>query len=305
MAGDVLPAQLLVEGVPHGTGALPSLPGNKYGKAAGTNAGHEVGFKLVQAGADANAGRLTRTWLGHFAQTSNHWANIRTSYAILEYIIVPWLLAKKASIGKAADAVCILIIDCWYGWKDQDAKKTLISFRHYVRNHYPWLRLIFVPAACTDLAQPADRGFISWLKAVMRAYYTDIISKEVLRQMAAGANVSTIRIDTSAPYMKQMLANSFAKALSELPREKVLHCWKPLQPAWDDRVALHAKAKGDLSRLFPNHTVDVGPTTTEPEPDSVITDETGDDFDADDEDDEVMRQHLALCEAHANLFNQA
>jgi hypothetical protein len=40
--------------------------------------------------------------------------------------------------------------------------------------------------------------------------------------------------------------------------------------------------------------------------DPVITDETGDDFDADDDDDEeVMRQHLALCEAHANLFNQA
>eukprot|EP00966_Prymnesium_polylepis_P327931 7383754-Prymnesium_polylepis.2 len=79
MAGDVLPAQLLVEGVPHGAGALPSLPGNKYVKAAGTNAGHEVGFKLAQAGADANAGRLTRTWLGHFAHTSNHWANIWTS----------------------------------------------------------------------------------------------------------------------------------------------------------------------------------------------------------------------------------
>ena len=87
----------------------------------------------------------------------------------------------------------------------------------------------------------------------MRAYYTDSISKEVLRQMAAGADVSTIKINTSAGYMKQMLACSFAKALSELPREKVVACWQPLQSAWDDRIALHAKAKAELSRLFPNH----------------------------------------------------
>ena len=88
-------------------------------------------------------------------------------------------------IGKAADAVCILIIDCWYGWKDQDKQKKLITFRHYVQKHYPWLRLLFVPAACTDLAQPADRGFISWLKAHMRKYYTTIISTEVMASCAS------------------------------------------------------------------------------------------------------------------------
>ena len=30
-----------------------------------------------------------------------------------------------------------------------------------------------------------------------------------------------------------------------------------------------------------------------------------DDFDVDEDDDEVMRQRLALVEAHAHLFNQA
>ena len=210
MAGDILPGQLLVEGVPHGDGALPALHGNKYVQSSGEHVGDKVGFKPVQAGSDANTGRLTRTWLGHLAQTDNHWANIKTSYAILEFIIIPWLLAKKAAIGKAADAICILIVDCWYGWKDQDKRKTLISFHHYVRNHYPWLQLLFVPAACTDLVQPADRGFISWLKANMRAFYTDCISKEVLRQMAVGINVAAIQIDTSARYMKHMLAYSSA-----------------------------------------------------------------------------------------------
>ena len=297
MGGDVLPGQLLFEGVPHGKGALPALEGNKYMGGSGAHPGHKIGFNLTQAGSDANIGRLTRTWLGHLAQTPNHWANIQTSYGILEFIIVPWLLAKKAAIGKAPDAVCILIVDCWYGWKDQDKMKTLITFRHYVREHYPWLRLLFVPAACTDLAQPADRGQVSWLKANMRAYYTTIISTEVFRQMSEGADLSKLKIDTSAPFMKQMLAISFAKALSEHPSEKVVACWQPLQAAWDNRVALHAQAKAEYARLFPNHVVDVGPVETEPEPSPYITDGTGDDFEGYDaaEDRDV--------EAHAHLFN--
>lgn len=302
MGGDVLPAQLLVEGVPTSSQALPQLEGNKYVSGIGSNPGHKIGFKLAQSGSDALKGQLTRKWLGHLAQTSNHWANIPTSYAILEFIIVPWLLLKKAAIGKAPDAICILIIDCWYGWKDQDKKKTLISFRHYVRNHYPWLRILFVPAACTDLAQPADRGFISWLKAFMRKCYTDIISKSVLEQLMEGTPVGEIKIDTSAPYLKAMLANSFAKALSELPSEKVINCWAPLRPAWERKAELHAKAKEELSRLFPNHVVDIGPKETEPEPTPEITDKTGDDFD-DVDDDSAEQQFLAIVEAHAHLFN--
>jgi hypothetical protein len=32
----------------------------------------------------------------------------------------------------------------------------------------------------------------------------------------------------------------------------VLHCWAPLQPAYDNMAALHAKAATQLERLFPN-----------------------------------------------------
>ena len=48
---------------------------------------------------------------------------------------------------------------------------------------------------------------------------------------------------------------------------------------------MHAEAKTQLTRLFPNHVVDVGPKDTEPEPDPVITEQTGDDFDGADTND--------------------
>jgi len=78
-AGDVLPGQLIVEGVTTSHAALPALPGCTYAKMSGTNPGHQVGWRLVRHGMDASAGRLERKWLGHLVQTSNHWANIPTS----------------------------------------------------------------------------------------------------------------------------------------------------------------------------------------------------------------------------------
>ena len=72
----------------------------------------------------------------------------------------------------------------------------------------------------------------------------------------------------SAPHLKNMLAAAFAKALSELPRETVLHCWAPMQPAYDNMTELHAEAAQDLPRLFLNMQAHI-PNSTEEEPTSI------------------------------------
>ena len=79
-------------------------------------------------------------------------------------------------------------------------------------------------------------------------------------------------MDVSAPHLKHMLAIAFAKALSELPKETVLHCWAPLQAAFDDMDALHTKAAEQLERLFPNKVTHV-PNGNEDEPSSDADDD--------------------------------
>ena len=137
---------------------------------------------------------------------------------------------------------------------------------------------------------------ISWLKAFMRKMFSDAISADILKQLAAGTPPANVTLDVSAPHLKSMLALSFAKALSELPAEKVRHCWAPLQVAYDDMDALHTKvrahrndpalpkhgsshavggslqASGDLERLFPNKQAPV-PDGDEPEPSSDAEDD--------------------------------
>ena len=105
----------------------------------------------------------------------------------------------------------------WYGWCKQDKGKKHKPFPQYVKEHYPWLRLVFVPAACTDMIQPADKGMISWIKARMRHYYSEHYMKFVLEALRAGKTASQIKLDVTAPSMKQLLAETFAQALSELP----------------------------------------------------------------------------------------
>ena len=67
-------------------------------------AGEKLGFQLVRSyGDDPRKGELTRAWLGHMVQTSNHWSSIPTSYAILDRVIVPHLLKVKRELGLAED----------------------------------------------------------------------------------------------------------------------------------------------------------------------------------------------------------
>ena len=72
-----------------------------------------------------------------------------------------------------------------------------------------------------------------------------------------------------------MLGTAFATALSELPQEKVLHCWAPLMEASTNMTELHAKASTQLERLFPNRETHV-PDGHEEEPPTVAD---FDDFD--------------------------
>ena len=77
-----------------------------------------------------------------------------------------------------------------------------------------------------------------------------------------------IKIDVTAGPMKTLLATSFARALSELPAEKVRTCWAALAKAFPsdntDHATLLLEAKANRDRLFPGGAMPE-PTETEAE----------------------------------------
>ena len=110
--------------------------------------------------------------IASYCVTSNHWSDDVTSRAYVQDVAVPYFKAKiealravnPSSCKPYGEQVCILVVDAWYGWLNE-------SFRQWVARKYPWIRLIFVPASCTPVAQPMDRGVIAKIKGVLRRLY--------------------------------------------------------------------------------------------------------------------------------------
>eukprot|EP00961_Rhodomonas_salina_P112672 1515804-Rhodomonas_salina.1 len=83
------------------------------------------------------------------ALTHNHWSYATTSISYVELILVPYFLAQKAALGLPANAICIFIMDVWWGWLDK-------GFCNFVKQNYPWIRMVYVLAACTPHGQPCN-----------------------------------------------------------------------------------------------------------------------------------------------------
>ena len=53
-----------------------------------------------------------------------------------------------------------------------------------VQARFGTLRLLFVPARCTPVAQPMDRGVFAKIKGILRRLYSSWVVKHVQRQLA-------------------------------------------------------------------------------------------------------------------------
>jgi hypothetical protein len=140
-----------------------------------------------------------------------------------------------------------LIVDCWYGWIDE-------GFRAWVRENYDWIRLVYVPAACTPKAQPMDAGIIAKIKAIMRKFYGTWVCELTQDQINNGIEPSLIKVPNDVPTCKLNLFEWLSKTVEQLNIDPacVAHCWEStlLLSAWEHKVQVEASKKA--AELFPN-----------------------------------------------------
>ena len=266
-AGRVCPAQIVVGGT---TSASMAQGIGKY-KAARVDGGHLEGAAKGYGGRlDASTvlpeHALVPKWITHFAGTNNHWSDLVTSIDILVYVLVPFLKQEIARCSFPEGSHAILILDCWWGW-------TSAVFKAYARAHYPWIHLVYVPGRCTPWAQPADRGFITRLKACLRKYSAELITDMVVHQLfSEGRPPEQVNVDImGATSCKKNLAVWVAKACEELSTlpDIVQGYWSGigaeekittngLLDAWDK--AVQDTAWGRRASLFKNLQVEDDPT---------------------------------------------
>ena len=269
-AGRVCPTQLVVGGTT--SLAMPQGIG-KYKAARVTGEHLRAEYKgyggQMDPGSVKPEDKLVPKWITHFAGTSNHWSDLVTSIDILVFVLIPFLAAEKVRLGLAVSAHAILILDCWWGW-------TSPLFKAYVRAHYPWVHLVYVPGRCTPWAQPADRGYITRIKAFLRKYSAELITSMLVRQLfTEGRSPADVEVDIKgATTCKTNLARWVAAACEEMDKlpEVVKGYWRGigvaegitkngLLDAWDSEVQEAAYVR--RFDLFSNMQTEEDPNSTD------------------------------------------
>lgn len=151
---------------------------------------------------------------GTISASPNHWSNNDTMKEWLDGLFVPYLKKREqqrragesgtgdnSALPANADMPHhIILLDCWYGHTDP-------AFRACIREKYPWLHLLFVPANCTSKLQPCDvavqRPFKAGVAGAFRKFIRDAYAERMQRPGA-----------TPAAVLKDMLSIPFLRGLA-------------------------------------------------------------------------------------------
>lgn len=138
----------------------------------------------------------------------------------------------------------ILIIDCWDGWLNKD-------FRKWLSDNYPNILRVYVPAACTPVAQPADAGHIAKIKGKMRHLHGEYVSQVTLDSLKKGEKAIA---SDSLLVLKPQLFKYISQAVALMSVQDVVHCWNvtTLLDAVKQENYRRSTDTSNFPRLFPN-----------------------------------------------------
>jgi len=170
--GTFLPCQLCFQGstdkalqgnIKYKPSSIQPAPGGKRkerqeaqragGKAKKTTSSSVPDFRKM--GSDA-----ANEWKGiaSLAVTHDHWADVNTSKSWVQDVLFPYYEETCRALGvPVRSRKCVLLVDCWWGWLDEE-------FRTWLKSNHPYVLLLFVLAGCTPVGQPNDAGIIANLE---------------------------------------------------------------------------------------------------------------------------------------------
>ena len=175
----------------------------------------------------------------HYTFSANHWANLSTLKEWLLNVLDPYC---QEEMNKSGVRQCILMVDAWRPHLSQE-------FRDYVAE-LGYLKLCYVPASCTPVAQPLDIGCNKPFKSGLSAAFATFISNDISAQLAAGAELAQVSIDLRMVNMKPRVSGFIQAGLDVITEEVVKKSWAKagLDQAWVP--SFQAQAIQQQARLF-------------------------------------------------------
>jgi hypothetical protein len=112
----------------------------------------------------------------HLTYSNNHWSNLQTCKDFVIHILEPYRQKQAKEMGLEKDAKLIWLLDCWSIHMSKD-------FTSCVKEKYPQILLIFVPANYTRVLQPADVIIQRPFKHSFRQQFDNYKSQDIGQQL--------------------------------------------------------------------------------------------------------------------------
>ena len=198
-------------------------------------------------------GAVIASGIGSACATHNHWSNYVTSMAYVKDIFVPYIKATIEELRCNDPSVCkpfgkqnaVLIVDVWWGWLD-------IAFRSWLKSEYPWIHLVYVPAACTPVGQPMDAGIIAKIKGWVRKLYGRWATRFTVFFMGAGGDPAKMKLplDKQSMVCNLVLWLCYARTGLNAKTASMAACWQKTKLTDALKPAVQEEAAERVGELF-------------------------------------------------------
>jgi hypothetical protein len=154
------------------------------------------------------------------SMTSTYWSTQASMRNFVNVILAPYFERVKVKLRLPPVQCSLWLIDCWSVHQSKE-------FLTWMATMHNTIIILFIPAGCTGLFQPADVGFQRIFKHSLKISAHSDVVQEVLLQLKQGIAVSDVKIDTSLKILRDrtVLLRDVTVAIHE-SRETLALCRK-------------------------------------------------------------------------------
>jgi len=123
---------------------------------------------------------------------ANHWSTQETMKSFVQKVLHPYFEGKCFDFGlNLLTQRMIWLIDYW-------SVHISTEFRGFMKENFPHILLLFVPANCTSKLQLMDVIFQRPFKHAIHQLYNQFQAAEIAKQIKAGVDPSKVKLQTTA-----------------------------------------------------------------------------------------------------------
>lgn len=159
-------------------------------------------------------------------QSESHWSTQTTMQDYVRRIIDPFVKGKiKEHKLHADNNHALLLIDVWKVHKSQE-------FRSWMAANYPHYHIVFIPAGCTGVIQPADVLLQRPLKHEFSNQFTSWSTDQMMKQLQENVDPVDVKLNTDLGTLKPLVLQWILGAVTKLKhwsaQTMIVEGWKKL-----------------------------------------------------------------------------